>query len=605
MESSAGWSVESRAAVEAVAVSAAALVAFVGAGADSSDPPGADPSCSDLPGANQLRDADPLRSLADGCLDGLAEVARLEARTAAVKVRLAADYARATQALAPPAASPQDRTAPGMAVIAEVGCVLTVSERTAGALLSESLALTTALPLTLAALQAGTISWPHARIIVDETSDLDPAGAAGLEAHFLDPGAPNPARGCPAGDLVPSRFRAKARAWRERHHPVSIEERHTRSAEDRRVDFLPDRDGMAWLSTYLPADSAAGIWDRTTAAARALQGPDETRTLSQLRADITATWLLTSHTTGTGGMGSTDGTVGGGTDTGGMGTTDGAAAGGMAGCGTACGGGGVFGGVPSPRAQVLITVPVLSLLGATDEPAILDGYGPIPPSMARRLITEGAGSFYRVLTDPRDGAPLEIGRTSYRLTEAQRRWLRLRDGRCPFPGCNNHSLDNDADHLLAWADGGTTGISNLGQPCPRHHRLKHGSAWTPSGASQDSPPGWTSPSGRHYPSEHQDWEPPEWPDHILGTGEGPDHGLPADPRPQPLPAHTGDPGPETYQEPGPEPGQDSERWLPTDPFPEWYQFTAAHPLPAADTDHPQWSEPLNDPYPECLLGQSV
>jgi hypothetical protein len=178
------------------------------------------------------------------------------------------------------------------------------------------------------------------------------------------------------------------------------------------------------------------------------------------------------------------------------------------------------GGVPSPRAQVLITVPVLSLLGATDEPATLDGYGPIPPSMARRLIAEGAESFHRVLTDPRDGAPLEIGRTSYRLTTAQRQWLRLRDGKCPFPGCSNHSLDNDADHLLAWADGGTTGIANLGQPCPKHHRLKHHSAWTPTTATKNNPPGWTSPTGRHYPSEHQDWEPPTWPPGRQATEKG-------------------------------------------------------------------------------------
>ena len=236
-----------------------------------------------------------MRDLADACLDGLAGVARLEARTAALKVRLAADYVQAARALAPPAASPQERTFQEMALVAEVACVLTVSERTAGALLAESQALTAALPLTLAALQAGTISWQHARIIVDETTGLDPAGAAALEAHFLDPAAPDPARGCPAGDLVPGRFRAKARTWRERHHPASIEDRHTKSAADRRVEYSPDRDGMAWLSAYLPADTAAGIWDRTTAAARALQGPDEARTLTQLRADITATWLLTTR----------------------------------------------------------------------------------------------------------------------------------------------------------------------------------------------------------------------------------------------------------------------------------------------------------------------
>ena len=353
--------------------------------------------------------ADPLRDLVDACLDGLADVARQEARTAARKVRLVAEYARAARALVPPAASPPERAAHEMALVAELACVLTVSERASAALLAESRALTTALPLTLNALGAGSISWQHARIIVDETTGLDPAGAAALEAHFLDPGAPGPARGCPAGDLVASRFRAKARSWRERHHPAGIEDRHSRSAADRRIEYTPDRDGMAWLSAYLPAGTAAGIWERTTAAARALQGPREARTLAQLRADTAATWLLTSP-------GTTGGSVGAGDGGGGTPARSGAG-----------------GGVPSPRAQVLITVPVLSLLGATDEPATLDGYGPIPPSMARRLITDGADSFYRVLTDPRDGAPLEIGRSSYRLTKAQRQWLRLRDGKCPSP----------------------------------------------------------------------------------------------------------------------------------------------------------------------------
>ena len=297
----AAWSAECREAVDAVSASAAALAAFTGAGPDRSETADTNPFRPASPsGTDPLQAADPLRDLADACLDGLAEVARLEARAAALKVRLAAEYVRAATALAPPAASPQEHTAREMAVVAEVACVLTVSERSAGAFLSDCQALTTALPLTLGALQAGTISWQHARIMVDETAGLDPVGAAALEAHFLDPDAPDPARGCPAGELVPGRFRAKARTWRERHHPVSIETRHTKCAADRRVEFVPDRDGMAWLNAYLPADTAAGIWERTTAAARALQGPDEARTLTQLRADIAATWLLT-------GGGTTDG----------------------------------------------------------------------------------------------------------------------------------------------------------------------------------------------------------------------------------------------------------------------------------------------------------
>ncbi|MDQ0680077.1 hypothetical protein QFZ30_003459 [Arthrobacter pascens] len=370
----------------------------------------------------------------------------------------------------------------------------------------------------------GSISWQHARVMVEETTNLDPAAATALEAHFLDPDAPNPARGGPAGELVPSRFRHKARTWRERHHPDSIEARHTKSAKDRRLEYAPDRDGMAWLSAYLPADQAAGIWNRATAAARALQGPDEHRNLTQLRADLAAAWLLD----------------------------------------------GIADGVPSPKAQVLVTVPMSSLMGAGTEPATLDGHGPIPASMARRLVADGADSFHRVLTDPRDGAPLEIGRTSYRIPKAMRQWLRLRDGKCPFPGCNNHSLDNEADHLLAWNDGGTTGVSNLGQPCPKHHRLKHATRWKPTDATPDKPPGWTSPRGRHYASEEQDWEPPDWPDLA-----------PMDDRPM-----------DTWirEDPVPATGMDDLGCpLPLeDPWPDWHAWESAWncaSVGSADTEH--------------------
>ena len=599
------WSAESRAALAAVAASVAELAAISGAGADHADQSGTDRSgaVSSLEAESDPW-ADPLRDRADACLDGLAVAAREEARFAALKVRLTADYAEATRAMASPTASLHDRAVQEMAMIAELACVLTVSEHAADTLLGQSQALTTQLPLTLEALQDGTISWDHARIMVDETTDLGRAGAAALEAHFLDPAAPNPARGCPAGELVPGRFRAKSRTWRERHHPDSIETRHTKSAKDRRVEFAPDRDGMAWLSAYLPAGTAAGIWDRMTAAARALQGPGEPRTLTQLRADVAATLLLGPGTTGA------DGNAG-------------------------------SGDVPVPRAQVLITVPVLSLLGATEEPAMLDGYGPIPPSMARALIADGAESFHRVLTDPRDGAPLEIGRANYRPTKAMRQWLRLRDGRCPFPGCNNPSLDNEADHLLAWADGGTTGITNLGQPCRKHHGLKHGSGWTPSGATKNKTPGWTSPSGRYYPSEQQDWEPPDWPPHLLvrdtlpaagegldvgpppydGPGQDPELELPADPGWDPeleLPADPGqDPELELPPDPGQNPDWDLESELPPDPrldpdtdltedpVPDWHVFMEGHAFPSADTERPPWPPHLEHTVKAVSLAEAL
>jgi hypothetical protein len=432
-------------------------------------------------------DTDPLASVADDCLDILAGVARVEARLAALKAEAAANYADSARSAAPLDMPVQ---AQEMSIAAEVGCVLAIGDRAAGALLAHSYALATSLPRTLAALQAGKVSWQHAKVMVDETATLDCDAAAALEAHFLDADAPNPARGCPAGEMPAYRFRRKARTWRERHHPESIEKRHAKSAEDRCLEYAPEQDGMARVSAYLPADQAAAIWNRITAIARGLQGPHEDRTLTQLRADLFATTALRSEAGCTRCGNATGIGVGrGGAGAGAPGLAD----------------------VPTPRAEILVTVPVFSLLGVTEEPAMLDGYGPIPASMARDLVSNGADSFRRVLVDPRDGAPLEIGRASYRITKAMRNWLRMRDGKCPFPGCSNHSLDNEADHLLAWHHGGTTGISNLGQPCPRHHRLKHTSGWRPTPATKNEPPGWISPSGRKYKSEHQDWEPPHWP----------------------------------------------------------------------------------------------
>lgn len=399
-------------------------------------------------------------------------LARVEAATAAAKVRLLAAYAEAAAELDGPPVSAYEASAREMSLVAEVACVLTIGERAASALLGEAHALTTSLPAALDALQSGTIAWQHARIVVEETVGLTPAAASALEAHFFDLDAPNPGRGAAPGELVPGRFRRKVRAWRERHHPESLEKRHAEKMADRRMEHTSDRDGMAWISLYLPGDMVCAIWNKTTALARGLQGPHESRTLTQLRADI-ATGLL---------LGSANQNAG---------------------------------EVPSPKADVLVTVPVFSLLGLTDEPAEVDGLGPIPPSMARRLVANGANSFYRVLVDPRDGAPLEISRTNYRLPETLKRWLKMRDGRCTFPGCSNHSLDNEADHLTAWQHGGTTGISNLGQLCPKHHRLRHRRAWRPTKATKDQPPGWISPTGRYYPAEHADREPPLMPPACL------------------------------------------------------------------------------------------
>ncbi|MFJ6157245.1 DUF222 domain-containing protein [Pseudarthrobacter sp. NPDC092184] len=494
--------VEAEAAVDASVAAFAAVLAGGGTAVSGTAVSGRGAAGPDA-GAGGADD-DPLQRVADQALDVLAGVARSEAKLAALKAQAVQVLAAATSLLNGPPSSPHEATAQDRSLVAEVGCALVIGDRAAGALLAESHALTTSLPRTLAALGSGTISWAHAREMVNQAVGLDRAGAAALEKHFLDPDIPRPAGAATIGEMPAYRFKAKARTWRARHHPESIEKRHAKGVADRRVEYRPDQDGMAWLSAYLPAHQAMAGWNRLNALARAAQGPDEPRTLPQIRADEFAEAILTSGSNGGTSRGCDDmSSVLAGNSTG---TSDGAGAGmDPAGLSSAV------------RAQVLVTVPIVALMGVTDEPAMLDGFGPIPPSMARDLVANGADSFHRVLVDPRDGAPLEIGRTSYRVTKAMRNWLRMRDGKCPFPGCSNSSLDNEADHLLAWQHGGTTGISNLGQPCPKHHKLRHSSGWTPTPATKDEPPGWISPSGRHYKSEHQDWEPPHWPETVISA----------------------------------------------------------------------------------------
>jgi hypothetical protein len=78
-----------------------------------------------------------------------------------------------------------------------------------------------------------------------------------------------------------------------------------------------------------------------------------------------------------------------------------------------------------------------------------------------------------------------------------KKWLRVRDETCRFPGCSRPAMTSDVDHTQPWADEGTTDCDNLAHLCEPHHRLKHLSQWRvtqePGGILH-----WTSPGKRSY-----------------------------------------------------------------------------------------------------------
>ncbi|WP_256041464.1 HNH endonuclease signature motif containing protein [Cryobacterium sp. SO1] len=394
----------------------------------------------------------------------------------------------------------EDRDVARRTIVSETACLLRMAERTVEHLMEQSLWLLSA-PATFHALSNGEISYRHATVLIDQMRTLPVEDQEAFEDKVL----PDAKR------LPVSRFTDRARRLRERLHPESIVIRTTNALAERHTRWEAAPDGMGWLHWYgtahdtkaaytrintmaaslkklgdptragdaageavglgsgqAGADASAGTGTEadasagngttanagTGATADAAADAEETkRTLDQLRADITRALLL-------------DGI-----------TPDGMGAG--------------------IRGTVMITVPVLTLLGLDEEPATLEGYGPISPEIARQIAGH-APSFTRLLTHPETGVVLSLGKTQHKNTKAMKKWLRVRDETCRFPGCSRPAVTSDIDHTHDWADGGTTDCDNLAHLCEPHHRLKHLTHWRVT----QEPGGillWTSPGQTQLP----------------------------------------------------------------------------------------------------------
>jgi len=410
------------------------------------------------------------------------------------------------------------------AAISEAAAALQIPEQTAAIKMTYARTLTGECPNTLNALEAGNLTPVQAAIITDETTSLPPEARGGFEHELLDM----------ANECSTSALRRRSRKLRETRHPESISVRRAKKARDRHVELKPDHDGMAWLSAYLPAETAVAAFNHIQALALSVQGPGEPRTLTQLRTDALTHLLLTptGPKTEPAGTASPDAAAGT-TATEAADTSASTEAAGKA-PGTAAAGPAATeatdepagnerpahrdeetegadprehpardGGLPEGTGTgivptVALTIPALTLLGLGKEPAHLDGYGPIPLEAAARLAAN-APSFTRLLTDPVTGAVLAMDRKQYRPTTAQRRYLKLLYEKCVFYGCSRSSDHCELDHTAGWAEGGSTNVANLAPECKKHHRLKTETDWDLEQPKQGTF-GWTSPAGLQYPT---------------------------------------------------------------------------------------------------------
>jgi hypothetical protein len=338
------------------------------------------------------------------------------------------------------------------AVLREVAMISGVSLAAAERMLATSRALDEGLRSTRENLLDGTLPWSHVEVIAAGWWQVEPELRDRFEVEAI-----RVVTGAGVGQA-----RDRVRRLVDRMNPAAMAERHEKERAERDVVLEPGANGMAWLHAYLPAVEAVAIHDRLTRAAvglHAQEGAD--RCIGQLRADVLIDLLL----------------------------------------------------APLPEAsfwqvldksrrttvaldivpQVHVTVPVMTLLGKSDEPGNLRGYGPIDPVTARGL-TAKAPSLYRILTDPGTDTVVQVGREHYEVPPGLRRYLQIRDERCRFPGCNRNADLCDIDHTIPWFWDGETDAKNLAHLCRVHHRLKE-RGWSVV-TDDDGVMHWTSPYGR-------------------------------------------------------------------------------------------------------------
>ena len=142
---------------------------------------------------------------------------------------------------------------------------------------------------------------------------------------------------------------------------------------------------------------------------------------------------------------------------------------------------------------VNLTIDLPTLLGLSENPGQLSGYGAIPATVARELAADG--KWRKFITDPTTGILLDFGRESYLPPQALRDFLLARDKTCRFPGCRRSGVKGEIDHAVPWEEGGETSRSNLGLLCKRHHQLKTHGGWKLE-SFEDGSCEWTSPLGK-------------------------------------------------------------------------------------------------------------
>jgi hypothetical protein len=336
----------------------------------------------------------------------------------------------------------------------EIAARLAITSGSAGFKLSLAVPLASPLTATAEALKAGVIDVQKARAIADGCRYLDSATAVEVDTIVL----------AKAAGQTAATVRKAVRKAAIAADPVAAANRCALKKDERGVWVTPLEDGFSELRALLSAPDALTIYQVLTAAGEAAKTVGgEGRTIDQLRAD----YLIAPFT-------------------------------------AAVASGELAGAVPTrlashngQRGQLQLTVPASVVMGVSNAPGELVGYGPITAEVARVLA--GDCTWRRIVTNPVDGTFLDADSKTYRPPTALTRHVEGRDQTCVFLGCDRPATRCHLDHTTRFPTGETR-HDNLGAMCRRHHLLKHALDGAFAHLKQPSPGRfeWTMPTGHTY-----------------------------------------------------------------------------------------------------------
>ncbi len=312
------------------------------------------------------------------------------------------------------------------------------------------------LPHTMAALDAGQISEWRATLIARETACLSTEHRGLVDAELAaHPGG--------LGTLGDRAIAAEARRIGYRLDPHAVTRRVSKAAADRRVSLRPAPDAMTWLGALLPTREGVAAYTALTRAADTARAGGDERGRGQVMADT-----LVERLTG-------------------QATAD---------------------AVP---VEIQLVMTDQTLINGDNEPAQLDGVGPIPAPLVRRWLrddgtgrADGTGQggqatawIRRLYASPTTGQLVAMDSRRRCFDGQLRRFVIAADQTCRTPWCD--APIRHIDHPVRAADGGQTSADNSAGLCEACNYTKEAPGWTttrlPNRVLEIS-----TPTGHRFPS---------------------------------------------------------------------------------------------------------